>query len=308
MTRTVLFPGLGLEFHLDRVAFQLFGLPIYWYGVIIACGFLLAVVFCYKMAPRFGVKPDDVIDLLFFAVPLAIIGARLYYIVFYLDLYRTEDGGLDFLEMLDIRDGGLAIYGGVIAAVITLLVVCRVKKINFFAVADLGAFGLLIGQCIGRWGNFVNVEAYGGPTDLPWRMGIDAYVDGVWQYMEVHPTFLYESLWNLLGFLLLLSVVLRGRRKFDGEIMWGYFLWYGFGRGLIEGLRTDSLYFFHTPIRVSQVLGFASALVAAGFLFYHLVLRRHKPEELYVNRMAAARKAAPEAKQQAEEDHGGERG
>ena len=307
MTRTVLFPGLGLEFHLDRVAFQLFGLPIYWYGVIIACGFLLAVVFCYKMAPRFGVKPDDVIDLLFFAVPLAIIGARLYYIVFYLDLYRTEDGGLDFLEMLDIRDGGLAIYGGVIAAVLTLLVFCRVKKINFFAFADLGAFGLLIGQCIGRWGNFVNVEAYGGPTDLPWRMGIDAYVDGVWQYMEVHPTFLYESLWNLLGFLLLLSVVLRGRRKFDGEIMWGYFLWYGFGRGLIEGLRTDSLYFFHTPIRVPQVLGFASALVAAGFLFYHLVLRRHMAEELYVNRMAAARKAAQEAKQQEEEDHGGER-
>ncbi len=213
MTRTVLFPGLGLEFHLDRVAFQLFGLPIYWYGVIIACGFLLAVVFCYKMAPRFGVKPDDVIDLLFFAVPLAIIGARLYYIVFYLDLYRTEDGGLDFLEMLDIRDGGLAIYGGVIAAVLTLLVFCRVKKINFFAFADLGAFGLLIGQCIGRWGNFVNVEAYGGPTDLPWRMGIDAYVDGVWQYMEVHPTFLYESLWNLLGFLLLLSVVLTGKAE-----------------------------------------------------------------------------------------------
>lgn len=303
--RTVLFPGLGLEFHLDRVAFQLFGLPIYWYGVIIACGFLLAVVFCYKMAPRFGIKPDDVIDLLFFAVPLAILGARLYYIVFYLDLYRRSDGSLDVLKMLDIRDGGLAIYGGVIAAAITLLVFCRIKRIDFFAFADLGSFGLLIGQCIGRWGNFMNVEAYGGPTDLPWRMGIDAYVDGVWQYMEVHPTFLYESLWNLLGFLLLLSVVLRKRRRFDGEIMGGYFLWYGVGRGLIEGLRTDSLYFFHTPIRVSQVLGFASALVAAGFLLYHLVLRRHKPEELYVNRMAA-RRAAQEAKQQEEENHGGE--
>lgn len=303
--RTVAFPGLGLEFHLDRVAFQLFGLPIYWYGVIIACGFLLAVVFCYKMAPRFGIKPDDVIDLLFFAVPLAILGARLYYIVFYLDLYRRSDGSLDVLKMLDIRDGGLAIYGGVIAAAITLLVFCRIKRIDFFAFADLGSFGLLIGQCIGRWGNFMNVEAYGGPTDLPWRMGIDAYVDGVWQYMEVHPTFLYESLWNLLGFLLLLSVVLRKRRRFDGEIMGGYFLWYGVGRGLIEGLRTDSLYFFHTPIRVSQVLGFASALVAAGFLLYHLVLRRHKPEELYVNRMAA-RRAAQEAKQQEEENHGGE--
>ena len=209
MTRTVLFPGLGLEFHLNRVAFTLFGLPIYWYGVIIALGFLLAVVFCYKMAPRFGIKPDDVIDLLFFAVPLAIIGARLYYIIFYLDLYRNEDGSYDFLEMVDIRDGGLAIYGGVIAAVLTLIVFCRVKKINFFAFADVGVFGLLIGQCVGRWGNFMNVEAYGGPTDLPWRMGIDAYVNGAWQYLEVHPTFLYESLWNLLGFLLLLFVTAR---------------------------------------------------------------------------------------------------
>ena len=312
MTRTVLFPGLGLEFHLNRVAFQLFGLPVYWYGVIIAAGFLLAVAFCYKMAPRFGIKPDDVIDLLFFAVPLAIIGARLYYIVFYLDFYRTAGGGLDVLKMLDIRDGGLAIYGGVIAAALTLLAFCRVRRIDFFAFADLGAFGLLIGQCIGRWGNFMNVEAYGGPTGLPWRMGIDAYVDGVWQYMEVHPTFLYESLWNLLGFLLLLSVVLRKKRKFDGEIMGGYFLWYGFGRGLIEGLRTDSLYLFHTPIRVSQALGFASALAAAAFLFYHLVLRRHKPEELYANRVEAARRAAREAKQrqttsqQEEEHHGGE--
>lgn len=224
MTRTVLFPGLGLEFHLNRVAFTLFGLPIYWYGVIIALGFLLAVVFCYKMAPRFGIKPDDVIDLLFFAVPLAIIGARLYYIIFYLDLYRNEDGSYDFLEMVDIRDGGLAIYGGVIAAVLTLIVFCRVKKINFFAFADVGVFGLLIGQCVGRWGNFMNVEAYGGPTDLPWRMGIDAYVNGAWQYLEVHPTFLYESLWNLLGFLLLLFVALKGGRRFDGQIMWSYFL------------------------------------------------------------------------------------
>lgn len=307
MTRTVLFPGLGLEFHLNRVAFTLFGLPIYWYGVIIALGFLLAVVFCYKMAPRFGIKPDDVIDLLFFAVPLAIIGARLYYIIFYLDLYRNEDGSYDFLEMVDIRDGGLAIYGGVIAAVLTLIVFCRVKKINFFAFADVGVFGLLIGQCVGRWGNFMNVEAYGGPTDLPWRMGIDAYVNGAWQYLEVHPTFLYESLWNLLGFLLLLFVVLKGGRSFDGQIMWSYFLWYGFGRGLIEGLRADSLYFFHSPIRVSQMLGFASALVAACFLIYHLVVRCHKPEELYVNRLRAAKQARREENRKKEEDeHGGD--
>ena len=138
-------------------------------------------------------------------------------------------------------------------------------------------------------------------------MGIDAYVDGAWQYMEVHPTFLYESLWNLLGFLLLLAVVLRGRRRFDGQIMWSYFLWYGFGRGLIEGLRTDSLYFFHTPIRVSQLLGFASALVAAGFLIYHLAFRRHKPEELYVNRLRAARaEQGTDNLKKEESEHGGD--
>lgn len=302
MTQTVLFPGLGLEFHLNRVAVEIFGFPIYWYGVIIACGFFLAVLFCSKMAPRFGIQSDEVIDLLFFAVPLSILGARLYYIVFYLDLYRDQDGGLNVLKMLDIRDGGLAIYGGVIAAALTLLAFCRVRRLNFFAFADLGVFGLLIGQCIGRWGNFVNVEAYGGPTSLPWRMGIDAYLDGAWQYVEVHPTFLYESLWNLAGFLLLLVLVLRGKRAFDGEILWGYLLWYGFGRGLIEGLRTDSLYLFHTSIRVSQALGFASALVAAGFLIYHLFLRPHRREELYVNR----RRGRPEKTIPKEEDHGGE--
>ena len=320
MTRLVTFPGLGLEFHLDRVAFEIFGFPVYWYGIIIATGFLLAVLFCYKMAPKFGIKPDDLIDLLFFAVPLAIIGARLYYIVFYLDLYRTADGGLSLLEMLDIRDGGLAIYGGVIAGLLTLAVFCKVKKIDFFAFADVGVFGLLIGQCVGRWGNFMNVEAFGGPTALPWRMGIDAYVNGAWQYMEVHPTFFYESLWNLVGILVLLLVVKKGR-KFDGQIMLGYFLWYGIGRGIIEGLRTDSLYFFSTGLRVSQVLGFASALVAAAFLIYHLVIHRHDPRQLYVNRLARAKaegpngaaEAAPEPETptleeilEEEKDHGGD--
>lgn len=285
MTRAVTFPGLGLEFHLNRVAIEIFSMPIYWYGIIIAGGALLAALFCYRISPRFGIKPDDLIDLLFFAVPLAILGARLYYILFYLDLYRTPEGNLDLGKMLDIRDGGLAIYGAVVVALLVLLVFCKIKRVNFFAFADVGCFGLLIGQCIGRWGNFMNVEAYGGPTDLPWRMGIDAYVNGAWQYMEVHPTFLYESLWNLVGFLLLLSIVLGGKRKFDGQIMWSYFLWYGVGRGIIEGLRTDSLYFFNTTIRVSQMLGFVSALVAAGFLLYHLVIHKHGPEELYVNRI-----------------------
>lgn len=285
MMRSVTFPGLGgLEIPLNRVAFHLGSWPIYWYGIIIASGFLLAVFYCSRRAKDFGIKSDDLIDALFFAVPLAIIGARLYYIVFYLDYFTNLDGSLDFKQMPRIWDGGLAIYGGVIAALITVFVFCRVKKISFPAFVDLCAFGLLIGQCIGRWGNFVNIEAYGGPTTLPWRMGVYEFVNGAYQYIEVHPTFLYESIWNLLGFVLLV-ILAKKWRKFDGQIFLSYLAWYGIGRGVIEGLRTDSLYFFHTGIRISQVLGFGSALVAIVLLVYHLFLKKHSPEELWVNRV-----------------------
>ena len=224
---TVSFPGLGLEFMLNREAFRIPGIdwPVYWYGIIIAAGFLLAVFYCTRRAHAFGIKPDDIIDLLFFAVPLAILGARLYYIIFYLDRYRIAGGGLDFAAMVRIWDGGLAIYGGVIAAALTLLVFCKVRKIKFLAFADLGVFGLLIGQSVGRWGNFVNIECYGGPTDLPWRMGIYEQVGDAMQYVEVHPTFLYESLWNLLG-LLVLWWVSKHWRKFDGQMFLSYFAWY----------------------------------------------------------------------------------
>ena len=238
---TVSFPGLGFAVNVKEIAFRIFNWPIHWYGIIIAAGFLLAVYYCCRKAADYGIEQDDIIDLLIFAVPLCIIGARLYYVIFYLDLYRNPDGSLDFLRMLRIWDGGLAIYGGIIVAILTLLVFCKIKKIPFLAFADVGSFGMLIGQLVGRWGNFVNVEAYGAPTDLPWRMGIYDTVNGVYQYMEVHPTFLYESLWNLVGFLLLALVVAK-HRKFDGQIFLGYIAWYGLGRAWIEGLRTDSLY------------------------------------------------------------------
>lgn len=298
----ITFPGLGLTFQIDRVAFTLFGHNIYWYGIIIACGFLLAVAFCSWQARHYGIRQDDMIDMLFFAVPLCIIGARLYYIIFYFSLFQKEvDGKLvpDFGQMIAIWDGGLAIYGAVIMAVLVALVFCKVKKIKFGAMADLGCFGLLIGQAVGRWGNFVNQEAFGGPTDLPWRMGLT--VGGT--YMEVHPTFLYESLWNVVGFFLLWYVA-RHWRKFDGQIFLGYVLWYGFGRGIIEGLRTDSLYFFGLklfgmPIRTSQVLGFASALAAAAVLVWQL-RKGHRPEELYVNQVAKAAEA-PEPETEGEE-------
>ena len=285
MMGTVSFPGLGLEFQLNRVAFHVGSWPVYWYGVIIAAGFLLAVMYCSRQAPRFGIRQYDIIDMLFFAVPLSIIGARVYYIIFYPELYRRTDGSWDFGAMVRIWDGGLAIYGGVIMAVITLLVFCKVRKIKFLAFADLGSYGMLIGQMVGRWGNFVNIEAHGGPTDLPWRMGIYQYVDGTRQYMEVHPTFLYESLWNLVGLFLLIWVG-KKHRKFDGQIFLGYFAWYGVSRGFIEGLRTDSLYFLNTPIRVSQVFGFATAAVAI-ILLVILLTRKHDPAKLWVNQMKA---------------------
>ena len=256
---TVSFPGLGLEFHLNRVAFHIGSWPVYWYGIIIAAGFLLAVLYCCHAAKRFGIKQDDIIDMLFFAVPLSIVGARLYYILFYLDLYRREDGSLDFGAMVRIWDGGLAIYGGVIMAVVVLLVFCKVRKIRFLAFADLGVFGMLIGQMIGRWGNFVNIEAYGGPTELPWRMGIYAFA--------------------------LLVQIARRWRKFDGQMFLSYFAWYGVGRGFIEGLRTDSLYLFGTSIRVSQLFGFVTAAVAIVLLVVNLGFRNHDPAKLWVNQM-----------------------
>ncbi len=299
MSQTVTFPGLGLSFDLNPIPFSIFGWPIHWYGIIIAAGFLLAVAYCTRASKRFGIREDDLLDLLFFAVPLGILGARLYYIIFYLDLFRTADGSLDFAKMVRIWDGGLAIYGGVIAAALTLLVFCRKRRIPFLAFADLGVFGLLIGQAVGRWGNFVNVEAYGSETTLPWRMGITEVVHGVEVYKEVHPTFLYESLWNLVG-LVLLILIARNWRRFDGQMFYSYLAWYGVGRGMIEGLRTDSLYFFGTGIRVSQMLGFASALVGIALLVWNLKARRHTPEELWVNRSAAAKDAG-------EDGHGGDR-
>lgn len=286
---TVAFPGLGMAFNVKEIAFRVFGWPIHWYGVIVALGFLIAVIFCTRRAPRYGIEEDDIMDLLLYAVPLCIVGARLYYVIFYLDLYRDPDGSLNFARMLRIWDGGGAIYGSILMAILVLFLFCRHRRISFWAFADLGSLGVLIGQIMGRWGNFVNVEAYGAPTGLPWRMGIYDTVDGVYQYMEVHPTFLYESLWNLAGFLLLVLVVER-IRKFDGEIFLGYMAWYGLGRSWIEGLRTDSLYFFSTGLRVSQVLAIVLFLAAGAALICQL-RRPHSPEELWVNRRRAQKQA-----------------
>ena len=298
------FPGLfgDWEFNHDPIAIHI-GHGIYWYGIILACAMLAGLFLCMKQAKRFGLTEDNVLDLVLWAVPCCILGSRIYYVIFYLDLYRNADGSLDWGRIIAIWDGGLAIYGTVIAGALVVLIFTRVKKLRFAAMMDLAVMGLLLGQIIGRWANFINREAFGGLTDLPWRMRLWVSAS---QYIEVHPTFLYESLWNLVGLLLMLFVVTKGRR-FDGENTWFYFLWYGLGRAWIEGLRTDSLYLFDwtfmgQPIRVSQALSLVMVVVAAFMLFYNIKIKKRTADGLLVNQLAAAEEArlAAEAAEGAE--------
>lgn len=283
------FPGLFGDWAFTASAKALdIGKGVYWYGIIIAIGLLMALLFCMKQRKKYGISEDDLLDGLLWGIPFGIIGARLYYVIFYLDLYRNSDGTINWREVIAIWDGGLAIYGGVIATVIVALLLSRHRKFKIGAMLDLVVMGLLIGQIFGRWGNFMNREAFGAETTLPWRMQLTTTAGTL---IEVHPTFLYESLWNLIGLLLIVFVVSKARR-FDGENTWFYFLWYGIGRFWIEGLRTDSLYLFNwtiagQPIRVSQALSLVMVLVSAFMLLYHIKIKPHTPEELYVNQVAA---------------------
>lgn len=313
------FPGLfgDWEFNPDPIAIHI-GHGVYWYGIILAAAMLAGLLLCMKQAKRFGLTEDNVLDLVLWAVPCCILGSRIYYVVFYLDLYRTAGGGLDWGRIVAIWDGGLAIYGTVIAGALVAFFYTRHKRLKFGAMTDLAVMGLLLGQVIGRWANFINREAFGGLTDLPWRMRLWV---SQYQYIEVHPTFFYESLWNLAGLLLILFVVSRGRR-FDGESTWFYFLWYGLGRAWVEGLRTDSLYLFDwtlfgEPIRVSQALSVVMAAVAAFMLFYFIRVKKRTADGLLVNQLAAAKaaeevenpeEAAEPAAEDAEEAPAEERG
>ena len=277
-TSPIAFPGLFGDWRFAAPAKALdIGNGIYWYGIFIALGLLLGLWFCTRQAKRFGLTEDNVMDTVLWGMPIGVLGARLYYIVFYLDLYRSADGSLNFARMARIWDGGLAIYGGIIAGFLTAYVVSRVKKFPYLAMMDDIVMGVQIGQTLGRWGNFMNREAFGAVTAVPWRMRLWA-TDG--QYYDVHPTFLYESLWSLAGFLLLWRVV-TPRRRFDGQNLLCYFLWYGLGRVWIEGLREDSLYLFGVtlfgaPVRVSQALSAVLILVSAALLAYNL--RKTKKE------------------------------
>ena len=275
--------------------FLLFGRPIYFYGVLIGLGFLLAILFCARRAKRFGLKEDDIYDVAIWLIPCSILGARLYYVLFRLDYYLQHPE-----ELFAIHNGGLAIYGGVIAGVITVILVCRKKKIPVGAMLDNLCYGLLIGQIIGRWGNFMNREAFGAETTVFCRMGLTA-PDGTTIY--VHPTFLYESLWNLGVLLFLLWFEKTGRRRFDGHCVTLYFLLYGLGRFWIEGLRTDSLYLGNTGIRVSQALSLV-LVFASGALLLYMRSQPFSPDHLYVNRVAA-KEAGMIIEKKEESSHGG---
>ena len=271
-TSPIAFPGLFGDWQFTGSAKALdVGNGIYWYGFFIALGLLLGLWFCSKQADKFGLNEDNVMDAVLWGMPLGIVGARLYYIIFYLDLYKNADGSLNFTKMVRIWDGGLAIYGGVIVGFLSVYIVSRVKKFSYLAMMDDIVMGVLIGQMIGRWGNFMNREAFGAVTTVPWRMRLWA-LDG--QFYDVHPTFLYESLWNLAGFLLIWRVATK-HRKFNGQNFLCYLLWYGLGRVWIEGLREDSLYLFNVtlfgaPVRVSQALSATLIVVSAVLLIRNL--------------------------------------
>lgn len=260
MDNIVSFPGLGMEFHFSSVAFSLASKPIYWYGVIIAFGFLLASFYASRRSSQFNIRSDDLIDMLLFVLPIGIVCARIYYVIFAWDQYRDNPG-----EIIAIWHGGLAIYGGIIGGIATILIFCKVKHIDPMNMLDLMANSVLIGQAIGRWGNFFNCEAFGAETTVPWRMVIGQTLDEAGSVGN-HPTFFYESVWNALGLLLLHFY--SKKRKYRGEVFLLYLGWYGLGRFFIEGLRTDSLYFPGTGIRISQIIAAVSFLIGfGGFLW-----------------------------------------
>ena len=271
------FPGLGITWDPGR-SFQIGSLTIHYYGLLIAAGLMLAVVYAWRRCKEFGVRGDDLTDGILCVVPVAVICARLYYCAFEWGSYASNP-----ISILYIWNGGLAIYGGVLGAIAGIAVYCKIKKIKMAALLDLVALGFLIGQCIGRWGNFFNREAFGSATDWFLRMGLLNTQTGLVEYH--HPTFLYESLWNLVGFVGL--HLLSKRRKYDGQIALGYVAWYGLGRAFIEGLRTDSLWW--GPFRVSQVLAAVSCLAAVTVLVI-LAIRKYSPK-LYVQQVAEAAEA-----------------
>ena len=271
---SIFFPFLGLEVNPPR-SISLGPLNIYLYGVAIALGLILAVVYVCRRSKEFvGLSDDDILDGVLWITPFAIVCARLYYVAFSWESYRDNP-----ISILYIWEGGIAIYGSVLGAIAGMAVYSKIKKVRLTALLDLVLMAFLIGQILGRWGNFFNREAFGPATDSFFRMGLYNTKTNAWEYY--HPTFLYESVWNLIGFVLLST--LASRRKYDGQIALGYAAWYGLGRAFIEGLRVDSLYW--GPFRVSQVLAALTCLSAVAILIWQS-FRPHDPQRLFIHQIA----------------------
>ncbi len=286
MSFDVQFPGLGLEFTINRVALSIGGFNIYWYGVIIAAGMVLAMLFAFRNADDFGINSDRLIDVILVGAVMAIVCARIYYIVFAPFKYES------IWQMIDIRQGGIAIYGAVIGAFVFGGLMAKIRRIPILPLFDLVGICFLIGQGVGRWGNFVNQEAFGSNTTLPWGMyseGTRSYLMGstvtvqngvtIDPNLPVHPTFLYESIWCFVGFFLLFRYIKK--RKFNGDITLRYLVWYGAGRFWIEGLRTDSLMLVPSiGLRASQLV--AGVAVVAGIAAEVYFTRKFKGKPLLV--------------------------
>ncbi|MBQ4165904.1 MAG: prolipoprotein diacylglyceryl transferase [Oscillospiraceae bacterium] len=274
-----LFDGLTITYFRG---FELFGIPIYWYGVLIAVGVVLAYIYAHMRRKQFGIDGDRMFDVVFVALIGGFFGARLYYCIF--------AGGYDFITFFtDIRNGGLAIYGGLIGALLVGVVMCKLRKVKILAMFDIASIGFLIGQCMGRLGNFVNQECYGAATEPDYFLGMTGTIISSEVEAEtlVHPCFLYESLWCLLGFALL-HFYSKKLRSYDGEIFLLYCVWYGLGRFFIEGLRTDSLYIGETGIRVSQLVAAIAFFVGLVLFIAFKVITEKKQIPLWVNSEAWA--------------------
>lgn len=270
------FPNLGdFKIPINNVAFEIFGIEVLWYGIIISFGFMVAVFLGMRNCKRFGIEQEQVLDIVLWGAPSGIIGARLYYVIF-----NWHEFGGDILKIINIRTGGLAVYGGLIGALISSYIYCRVKKVDLLNLLDLGGPYFLLAQAIGRWGNFTNHEAFGTNTNLPWGMTSDiiqkrlenANIPGIDASLPVHPTFLYESLWNFAAFFFLMWY--RKKYKVKGELFWLYMILYGAGRFWIERLRIDSLYL--GPFRISQLLAIVFVVVFSVIF----IVRRKKCENI----------------------------
>ena len=252
------FEGLGINLNINQILIDFNGIKIYWYAFIIITGIVICLLFCKKDDGKYGIKFDDILLLALFLIPISIISARIYFVLFKLDYYIQNP-----LEILNIRNGGLAIYGSIIGAILTIFVFCKVKKIKILDTLDYLAPYLALGQCIGRWGNFFNGEAHGTETTSFLRMGI--FENG--KYIQVHPTFLYESICTLIIFIFLYRK--RNKRKYEGELTYWYFFLYGIARAIIEGFRTDSLMLGN--IRISQILSIILSVIFGSILLYKKV-------------------------------------